>query len=149
MSNHIDLYYKLMSESNNAYGKVTNVTFAKRSIESTTHHTSFGSCIANGKATAFIIDNATKKVIGEASLERCLSMFGGDDFDHLTAGTVTFSMKVYAGGTFTSSISIKSFKKDLSIWIAGICDHTGRSPQQVREIVAKINDILDAEAIEV
>lgn len=145
-----NLYNAFMAMAcDSEYNRVKNVLFAEKAITSTKHHTSFGSCIFSGKADAYIIDKETKKIIGEASLERCVSTMGGNDFNHVISGNVTFSLRKYTGGSYKSSINVDNFNKDIGTWISGISDHTGRNPQQVREIIAVINDILDSKAIEV
>ena len=129
--------------------KVSNVTFYKKSITSTYQVTGISKdiCQWSGKAEAYVVKDG--KTIGEAFLERNVATKGGNDFNHCLYGGVTFGLKVYCGGFYQTEISVKKFASDLDKWIEDISDNTGRSPQQVREIVAKITDILDECAVKV
>lgn len=129
--------------------KVSNVTFYKKSITSTYQVTGISKdiCQWSGKAEAYVVKDG--KVIGEAFLERNVATKGGNDFNHCLYGGVTFGLKVYGDGSYQTEISVKKFASDLDKWINEISDHTGRSPQQVREIVEKVTDILDECAVKI
>lgn len=123
--------------------KVTDVTFYKKAITSTYQVTGISKdiCQWSGKAEAYVVKDG--KTIGEAFLERNVATKGGNDFNHCLYGGVIFGMKVYGGGYYQTEINVKKFATDLDNWVGDIADHTGRSPQQVREIVAKVTNILD------
>ena len=131
--------------------KVTDVTFYKKAITSTYQVTGISKniCQWSGKAEAYVVKD--DKVIGEAFLERNVATKGGNDFNHCLYGAVSFGLKTYGsdGGYFQTDISCKEFATDLDRWINEISDHTGRSPQQVREIVAKITAVLDECAVKI
>ena len=131
--------------------KVTDVTFYKKAITSTCQVTGIAKdiCQWSGKAEAYVVKDG--KTIGEAFLERNVTTKGGNDFNHCLYGGVSFGLKTYGsnGGYFQTEINVKKFATDLDRWISEISDHTGRNPQQVREIVAKITDILDECAVKI
>lgn len=130
--------------------KVTDVTFYKKGVTSTYQVTGIAKdiCQWSGKAEAYVV-NKDGKTIGEAFLERNVTTKGGNDFNHCLFGLVSFGLKVYGSGFYQTDISCKEFATGLDRWINEISDHTGRGPQQVREIVAKITDILDECAVKV
>lgn len=131
--------------------KVTDVIFYKKAITSTYQVTGIVKdiCQWSGKAEAYVVKDG--KTIGEAFLERNVATKGGNDFNHCLYGGVSFGLKTYGsnGGYFQTEINVKKFATDLDRWISEISDHTGRNPQQVREIVAKITDILDECAVKI
>lgn len=129
--------------------KVTDVTFYKKVITSTYQVTGITKdiCQWSGKAEAYVVKDG--KTIGEAFLERNVATKGGNDFNHCLYGAVSFGLKTYNGGYFQTDINCKEFATGLDRWIDEISDHTGRSPQQVREIVAKVTAILDECAVKI
>jgi hypothetical protein len=131
--------------------KVTDVTFYKKAITSTYQVTGIAKdiCQWSGKAEAYVVKDG--KTIGEAFLERNVATKGGNDFNHCLYGGVSFGLKTYGsnGGYFQTEINVKKFATDLDSWISEISDHTGRNPQQVREIVAKITAVLDECAVKI
>lgn len=131
--------------------KVTDVIFYKKAITSTYQVTGIAKdiCQWSGKAEAYVVKDG--KTIGEAFLERNVATKGGNDFNHCLYGGISFGLKTYGsnGGYFQTEINVKKFATDLDRWISEISDHTGRNPQQVREIVAKITDILDECAVKI
>lgn len=130
--------------------KVTDVTFYKKAITSTYQVTGITKdiCQWSGKAEAYVVKDG--KTIGEAFLERNVATKGGNDFNHCLYGAVSFGLKTYGsnGGYFQTEINVKKFATDLDRWVE-ISDHTGRNPQQVREIVAKITAVLDECAVKI
>ena len=145
-----DSFMQLVSDYCNKT-KVTDVTFYKKAIASTYQVTGIAKdiCQYSGKAEAYVVKD--DKTIGEAFLERNVTTKGGNDFNHCLFGIVSFGLKVYGtnGGFYQTDISCKEFATGLDRWINEISDHTGRSPQQVREIVAKVTAILDECAVKV
>lgn len=131
--------------------KVTDVTFYKKAITSTYQVTGIAkdTCQTTGKAEAYVVKDG--KTIGEAFLERNVATKGGNDFNHCLYGGVSFGLKTYGsnGGYFQTEINVKKFATDLDRWVNEISDHTGRNPQQVREIVAKITAVLDECAVKI
>lgn len=129
--------------------KVTDVIFYKKAITSTYQVTGISKniCQWSGKAEAYVVKDG--KTIGEAFLERNVATKGGNDFNHCLYGSVIFSLKVYGGGYYQTEINVTKFATDLDRWISDISEHTGRNPQQVREIIAKITDILDECAVKI
>ena len=129
--------------------KVTDVTFYKKAITSTYQVTGISKdiCQWSGKAEAYIVKDG--KTIGEAFLERNVATKGGNDFNHCLYGGVIFGLKVYGGGYYQTEINVKKFATDLDRWVNEISDHTGRNPQQVREIIGKVTAILDECAVKI
>lgn len=129
--------------------KVTDVIFYKKAITSTYQVTGISKniCQWSGKAEAYVVKDG--KTIGEAFLERNVATKGGNDFNHCLYGSAIFGLKVYGGGYYQTEINVTKFATDLDRWISDISEHTGRNPQQVREIIAKITDILDECAVKI
>ena len=129
--------------------KVTDVTFYKKAITSTYQVTGISKdiCQWSGKAEAYVVKDG--KTIGEAFLERNVATKGGNDFNHCLYGGVIFGMKVYGGGYYQTEITVKKFAPDLDRWVNEISDHTGRNPQQVREIIGNVTAILDECAVKI
>lgn len=151
MISNKDNFMQMVNDYCNS-AKVTDVTFYKKAITSTYQVTGIAKdiCQWHGKAEAYVV-NKDGKTIGEAFLERNVTTKGGNDFNHCLFGLVSFGLKVYGrdGGYFQTDISCKEFATGLDRWINEISDHTGRGPQQVREIVATITGILDECAVKV
>lgn len=148
MINNKDEFMQLINDYCNK-AKVTNVTFHKKSVASTYQWSGISKdiCQWSGRAEAYVVKDG--KAIGEAFLERNVATRGGNDFNHCLFGGISFGLNVYGDGYFQTDISIEKFANDLDRWINDIADHTGRNPQQVREIIAKVTAILDECAVEI